>query len=75
MAGINARVACTLDGGVVGRRIGGTEGGGIGSGIVSWRGAWRVGGFTGGTLDVRQLEGHLGYSCWRLQCHHCCHRR
>ncbi len=69
MAGINARVACTLGGGVVGRRLGGTEGGGIGSGLVIRRGTWRIGGFTGG-LMVRWLEGHLGYSCWRLQCHH-----
>jgi hypothetical protein len=39
MAKINALVACTLSGGVVGRCLGGTEGGGIGGGLVSWRGA------------------------------------
>ncbi len=60
MAGINARVACTLGGEVVGRRIGGTEGGGIGGGLVSRRGAWCVGGFTGGTLNGEMVGGAIG---------------
>jgi hypothetical protein len=60
MAGINARVACTLGGGMVGRCLGGTEGGGIGGGLVSQRGAWRVGGFTGETLDSEMVGGALG---------------
>jgi hypothetical protein len=60
MAGINAWVACTLGGGVVGRRVGGTEGGEIGGGLVSRCGAWRVGGFTGGTLDGETVRGALG---------------
>jgi hypothetical protein len=60
MAGINVWVACTLGGGVVGRRVGGIEGGGIGGGLVSWRSAWRVGGFTGGTLDGETVGGALG---------------
>jgi hypothetical protein len=51
MAGINVWVACTLSGGVLGSRLGGTEGGGIGGGLVSRRGAWRACGFTGGILD------------------------
>jgi hypothetical protein len=49
--GINAWVACTLGGGVVGRHVGGVEGGEIGSGLVSRRGVWRLGGFIGGALD------------------------
>ncbi len=73
MAGINAQVACTLGGGVVGRHVGGIEGGGIGGELVSQCGAWRVGGFTGGHWMVRWLVGHLGYSCLQLQCHHCHH--
>jgi hypothetical protein len=60
MAGINAWVACTLGGGVVGRRVGGVEGGGIGGGLVSRRGAWRVGGFTGEALDGEMVGGALG---------------
>jgi hypothetical protein len=60
MAGINARVACALGGGVVGRRVGGTEEGGIGGGLVSRRGAWRVDRFTGGTLDGETVGGALG---------------
>ncbi len=60
MAGINAWVACTLGGGVVGRRLGGTEGGGIGGGLISRRGAWRVFGFTGGTLDGETVGRALG---------------
>ncbi len=52
---INAQVACTLGGGVVGGRLGGTEGGGIGQ-----HGAWRIGGFTGGTLDGEIIGGALG---------------
>jgi hypothetical protein len=47
LAGINARVACTLGGGVVGRRVGGAEGGGIGGGLIRRHDAWHVGGFTG----------------------------
>ncbi len=43
LAGINARVTCTLGGGVVGRRVGVIEGGGIGGGLVIQCGAWRVG--------------------------------
>jgi hypothetical protein len=60
MAVINAWVACTLGGGVVGRRLGGTEGGGIGGGLVSQHGNWGIGGFTGGTLDGRMVGGALG---------------
>jgi hypothetical protein len=60
MAGINAWVACTLGGGVVGRHLGGAEGGWIGAGLVSWHGAWRVGGFTGGTLDCEMVGEALG---------------
>ena len=60
MAGINAWVACTLGGGAVGRRLGGTEGGEIGGGIVNRRGAWHVGGSTGGTLDGEMVGGALG---------------
>ncbi len=60
MAGINAWVACTLSGGVVGRYVGGTEGGGIGGGLVIRRSAWRVGGFTGGTLDGEMVGGAPG---------------
>jgi hypothetical protein len=60
MAGINARVACSLGDGVVGRYLGGTEGGGIGGGCVSRRGALRIGGFTGGILDGRMFGGALG---------------
>ena len=60
MAGINARVACTLGGGVVGRSVGGIEGGGIGGGLVSQRGTWRIGGFTGGALDGETVGGALG---------------
>jgi hypothetical protein len=59
MAGINSRVACTLGGGLVGRRVGETEGRGIGGGLVSRRGAWRVGGFTGKTLDGETVGGAL----------------
>ncbi len=75
MAGINARVACTLGGGVVGRRLGGTEGGGIGGGLVSQNGAWRVGGFTGGTLDGETVGEALGLQLLALQCHHHHHHR
>jgi hypothetical protein len=39
MARINAWLANTLGGGVVGRRLGGTEGGGMGGGLISWCGA------------------------------------
>ena len=60
MAGINAGVACTLGGGVAGRRVRGTEGGGIGGGLINRRGAWHVGGFTGGTLDGEAVGGALG---------------
>jgi hypothetical protein len=60
MAGINAWVACTLGGGVVGRRVGGAKGGGIGGGPIYWCGAWRVGGFTGGALDGETVGGALG---------------
>ena len=60
MAGINAWVACTLGGGVVGRHIGGAEGGGIYGGLVSCHGAWRVGGFTGEALDGETVGGALG---------------
>jgi hypothetical protein len=60
MAGINAWVACTLGGGVVGRRIGGIEGGGIGGGLVSRSGAWHVGGLAGGALDGETVGGALG---------------
>jgi hypothetical protein len=60
MAGINARVAYILGGGVVGRCLGGTGGGGIGGGLVSRRSAWRVDGLTGGTLDGRMVGGALG---------------
>jgi hypothetical protein len=60
MAGIYSWVACTLGGGVVGRRVGGAEGGGIGGGLVSRRGTWRVGGFTGGALDGERVRGALG---------------
>ncbi len=60
MAGENAWVACTLGGGVVGRRIGGAEGVGIRGGLVSWRGAWRIGGFTGGAMDGETVGGALG---------------
>ncbi len=75
MAGINAWVACTLGGGVVGRRAGGVEGGGIGGGLVSWRGAWHVGGFTGGALDGETVGGaHRLQLLLRLQCHYCRHR-
>jgi hypothetical protein len=59
MAGINVRVACTLGGGVVGRRVSGVEGGGIGGGLVSRHGAWRLGGFTGGALDGEMVDGAL----------------
>jgi hypothetical protein len=60
MARINARVVCTLSGGVVGRHLGWTEGGWIGGGLVSRRSAWRVGGFTGRTLDGETVGGALG---------------
>jgi hypothetical protein len=60
MAGINARVACTLNGGVVGRRVGGIEGGGIGGGLVTQRSAWRIGGFTDGALDCEIVGGAFG---------------
>ncbi len=60
MAGINARVACILGGGVVGRRVGGAEGGGIGGGLVCRLGAWCIGGFTGGALDGETVGGALG---------------
>ncbi len=60
MAGINARVACTLGGGVAGRHVGGIEGGGIGGVLVSQHGAWRVGRFTGGALDGEMVGGALG---------------
>jgi hypothetical protein len=70
MARINARVACTLSGGVVDRHLGGTEGGWIGGGLVSQRGAWHVGGFTGGTLDGETVG---GARCWQVQHHHSCH--
>jgi hypothetical protein len=60
MAGINAQVACTLGGGVVGRRASGAERGGNGGGLVSRRGAWRVGGFTGGALDGETVGGAFG---------------
>jgi hypothetical protein len=60
MAGINAWVDCILGGGMVGRRIGGTEGGGIGGELVNWRGAWRLGGFTGGALNGETDGGALG---------------
>jgi hypothetical protein len=59
MAGINARVACTLGGGVVGRCVGGIAGGGIGVGLVSQHGTWHVGGFTGGALDGEMVGGAL----------------
>ncbi len=59
MAGINARVACTLGGGVVGWRVGGAKGGGIGCGLISWCGAWRVGGFIGGALNGEKVGGAL----------------
>jgi hypothetical protein len=60
MAGINARMACTLGGEVVGRCIGGVEGGGIGGGLIRWHGAWRVGRFTGRALDGEMVGGALG---------------
>jgi hypothetical protein len=60
MAGTNARMACTLGGGVAGRRVRGTEGGGIGGGLINRRGAWHVGGFTGGTLYGEMAGGALG---------------
>ncbi len=60
MAGINACVACTLGGGVVGRRIGGAEGGGIGGGLISRCGAWHVCGFAGRALDGETVGGALG---------------
>jgi hypothetical protein len=60
MAGINAWVACTLDGGVVGRRLGWIVGGGIGGELAIRRGTWHVRGFTGGILDGRMLGGALG---------------
>jgi hypothetical protein len=60
MAGINAWVACTLGGGVVGRRLGGTEGGGIGGELVIRHSAWCKGGFTGGILDGETVGGALG---------------
>jgi hypothetical protein len=60
MAGINAQVAFTLGGGVVGRRLGETVEGGIGGGLASQCGAWRKGGFTGGILDGRMVGGALG---------------
>ncbi len=51
MAGINAQLAYTLGGGVVGRPLGGTVGAGICGGLASQHCAWRVGEFTGGILD------------------------
>ena len=57
---MNAWVACTLGGGVVGRRFGWTVGGGIVGGLTSQRGNWCVGGFTGGILDGRMVGGALG---------------
>jgi hypothetical protein len=59
MTGINARVACTIGGGVVGRRVGGAEGGGIGGELVSQWGAWHAGAFTGGALDGEMVGGAL----------------
>jgi hypothetical protein len=60
MAGTNARVAYTLGGGVVGRRVGGADGGGIGGGLISPHGTWRVGGVTGGALNGETVGGTLG---------------
>jgi hypothetical protein len=60
MVGINARVACTHGGGVLGRRLGGTVGGGIGGSLISWCGAWCVGVFNTGILDGRMVRGVLG---------------
>ncbi len=60
MAGINALLACTLGGWVVGRCVGGIDGGGIGGGLVSRRGIWRVGGFTGGAMDGETVGGAFG---------------
>jgi hypothetical protein len=60
MAGINAQVACTLGGGVVGRRVDEAKGGGFGGGLFSRRGAWRIGEFTGGALDGEMVGGALG---------------
>jgi hypothetical protein len=68
MAGINAWVACSLGGGVVGRHFGGTVGLGIGGGLVV---GLLVGAAFGVEVDslvgywmVAGLEGHLGCNCW-----------
>ena len=53
-------MACTLGGGVVGRRLGGTVGGGISAGLVSRSGFWCICEFTGGTLDGEMVGGALG---------------
>jgi hypothetical protein len=60
MAGLNAQVACTLVGGLVGRRLGWTVVVGIGGGFAIWRSAWCIGGFTGGILDRGMVGGALG---------------
>ncbi len=60
MAGINARVACTLVVGVMGGRLGGTEGEGICGGLVSWHVDWRVDEITVWTLDGEMVGGALG---------------
>ncbi len=60
MDGINAWVACTLGGGVVGRHLGLTVAQGIDGGLVSPHGTWCIGGFTGETLDCRMVGGALG---------------
>jgi hypothetical protein len=60
MAGINAGVAGTLGGGVVGKSLGWAVEGEIGGGLANWHGAWRTGGFTGRILDGRMVGGALG---------------
>jgi hypothetical protein len=56
---INAWVAGTLSGGVVGRSLGWTVEERIGGGLASQRGSWRIVGVTGRTLDGRMGGGAL----------------
>jgi hypothetical protein len=62
MAAINAGVASTLGGGVVGRSLGWTVEGGFGGGLASWSVSWSVCG-----VDVRTLDGRMGGGALGLQ--------
>jgi hypothetical protein len=60
MAGINAQVACTLGGGVVGRHVDGAEGRRLGGRLISWHRDWCIDSFTGRALDSETVGGALG---------------